>query len=366
MLSGVLAHAYERSKGKAGEGKRPAAKGLFAAANSASNGEDAFDKWLRVTCNEPLLRLVPAWVSPNAITAVNHAMCMATVWLAAWSFEAEADRPALALLVRVVCAVLAFANMCGDCLDGMQARKTGQSSKLGELLDHALDAGNIPMLGGSISLAMHGDPYSFCVGTVAACVLYNAQLVVYRYERVMIVPPVSGPIAQLGVSVAHVGTGAVLFVLGRAHPALWYLYLAFTVGQMLGNAQNILVFWRQLLFAYESSLLLPNLVFVLFFVPHSLLLVAGRVSGIGFVFAVTAISIRLSGRFLLSTLLFFKNPTRFPVTKLPYCSWTVLAVLIIYFAALQAPAWVAVLNASFVASLYALFLADILSHAKYL
>jgi phosphatidylglycerophosphate synthase len=94
----------------------------------------------RRLCVDPLLRFVPATLSPNTITHAGHianligtAMLM-TLWpRGGWAFIAAA------LLLQVY-------NWC-DNADGAHARRTGQCSAFGEFLDHGLDTLNVTYIG---------------------------------------------------------------------------------------------------------------------------------------------------------------------------------------------------------------------------
>ncbi len=80
---------------------------------------------------DPLLPLIPARLHPNWISLAGHLACLAALLLLSpqspqgWRFVAAA----LLLQVYVFC----------DNADGGHARRTGQTSARGELLDHGLD-----------------------------------------------------------------------------------------------------------------------------------------------------------------------------------------------------------------------------------
>jgi len=78
-----------------------------------------------------LVQLWPLWVHPNAITCLGGAGAAASLlamrrgsWVAA-------------------CAAFTAYHML-DNMDGKQARRTGKSSRLGHVLDHALDGASVP------------------------------------------------------------------------------------------------------------------------------------------------------------------------------------------------------------------------------
>lgn len=79
-----------------------------------------------------LLAVLPRSLKPNTITLVAEASALLAAAAAALAVRGW---PSLYL----VSGVLLFLYMTGDNLDGQHARRTGQSSALGEFLDHGLD-----------------------------------------------------------------------------------------------------------------------------------------------------------------------------------------------------------------------------------
>ena len=82
----------------------------------------------------PLLGHIPGSVSPNTLTAISTLCCSLSFLLAA-----VANTYPLAM---VAASALVFGYLSLDNMDGAHARATGQSSRLGEFLDHWLDTLN--------------------------------------------------------------------------------------------------------------------------------------------------------------------------------------------------------------------------------
>ena len=82
----------------------------------------------------PLLGLIPPSLSPNALTGISTLCCASSFLLAV-----TANSNPAAMLAA---SVLVFAYLSLDNMDGAHARATGQSSRLGEFLDHWLDTLN--------------------------------------------------------------------------------------------------------------------------------------------------------------------------------------------------------------------------------
>ncbi len=100
---------------------------------------------------DPLVPLIPASVSPNAITHAGHLVnllgvaLLVTTWPArGWPFVAAA-------------ALLQLYILC-DNADGAHARRTGRTSPLGELYDHGLDILNVIYMGYLSALALGASP----------------------------------------------------------------------------------------------------------------------------------------------------------------------------------------------------------------
>jgi len=94
-------------------------------------------------------------------------------------------------------AVFVFLFTCNDALDGLYARKTNQSSKRGELLDHWLDSMNGAILGFGMFIAL--DAPWWCLAGAAAVVHLPQylQIIVYYKKKKYIHPPSGGMEAAL-------------------------------------------------------------------------------------------------------------------------------------------------------------------------
>lgn len=85
-----------------------------------------------------LVTLVPLWVAPNLITIVGLAINILTsVILMYYSPTATEQAP---WWTTLMCAIGLFIYQSLDAIDGKQARRTGNSSPLGELFDHGCDS----------------------------------------------------------------------------------------------------------------------------------------------------------------------------------------------------------------------------------
>jgi len=84
----------------------------------------------------PLFRFVPWWLPANVITIISNMFMYVALFLAIAEYPAERS------LRFILIPLLILGYAIGDHLDGMQAKRTGTSSALGELCDHFLDIFN--------------------------------------------------------------------------------------------------------------------------------------------------------------------------------------------------------------------------------
>ncbi len=129
--------------------------------------------------------LIPRWVSPNALTLVGLAASVAAVGAALggvagyrWMYLAS--------------GALLFVYVTLDNLDGAHARRTGQSSRLGELLDHGLDglaSGSMFLIG---AIVLHLDPLFTVILLVSGTGAFVLTLWEQYRTNVLIIPQMSG------------------------------------------------------------------------------------------------------------------------------------------------------------------------------
>ena len=111
----------------------------------------------------------PPWIHPNAITLLGGLSCATS--LAAMAAERHAAAAALFTIYHAL-----------DNLDGMVARRTGKTSSLGHVLDHAID-GTVGVVASccSISSAIFGAPhalrFTLCCGMATLLICHAAELV---------------------------------------------------------------------------------------------------------------------------------------------------------------------------------------------
>lgn len=158
---------------------------------------------------DPSIKRIPASVSPNAITLLG------TVLSTIGAAICVALRPTGGPIFLVV-AVLLWAYIYCDNADGGHARRTGQTSALGETLDHGLDLLNVAYVG-VMTVATLGAPASSWVSlmaviTLAASVVYweQAEVGVFRLgllnqlESATVLTILMVIVSLLGTSAMHV------------------------------------------------------------------------------------------------------------------------------------------------------------------
>src|SRR5262245_1790901 len=177
-----------------------------------------FEPLLIKTLCEPLLPHIPASVHPNTISLVTHAI----VWVTAVLAMASPFLPPLQQAMALIGAGIGmFLSMLGDCLDGLHARRTNQCSKLGELLDHWLDAAVVPLATVGMCAALQMPPWAMVVVNITVGMIYNAQLVLYHHSGRFVAPePASGPEGQFGISLGYVALAGFFYYFDRHQPWL--------------------------------------------------------------------------------------------------------------------------------------------------
>jgi phosphatidylglycerophosphate synthase len=250
---------------------------------------------IKMLC-EPLLPHIPAWVHPNVITLITHAIAWMTALLALASPQLSPLGRAFALIGA---GIGMFLSMIGDCLDGLHARRTNQCSKLGELLDHWLDAVVVPLGTIGITYALELPSWAMITVPVTAAMIYHAQLVLYHHTGKFIQPePASGPEAQFGLSLGYVTLAGFLYCVDRHQP--WLDMVAAAIG-----ATGTFVQLRCTVFYFPKlgPLVSEHVWFVGAMLGFGALYLLGAIEVHYFLFCVVFTSFRISGTYVLRTIL---------------------------------------------------------------
>ena len=151
-------------------------------------------RYLREPVFVPLVHALPRRITPNQVTVFGHII----VWLTV-ALVLALDEPGAWLIAAMGLSFLAYA--LADCIDGMFARHTQRTSRLGELLDHGFDAVSLPLVSLGIGIAMRLPPWLILASTGAVAFMTFATFVHgYRVGYVVL-----GAIGSLeGIAVAGV------------------------------------------------------------------------------------------------------------------------------------------------------------------
>ncbi|MFO0547453.1 MAG: CDP-alcohol phosphatidyltransferase family protein [Polyangiaceae bacterium] len=111
---------------------------------------------------EPLLPFIPARINPNTLTHLGHLTNLSGVLLLLGLWQSRG-------WPFVVTAILLQIYIWFDNADGGHARRTGQCSPGGELLDHGLDILNVVYMGylSAMTLGMSALGWVVVVGSIA-------------------------------------------------------------------------------------------------------------------------------------------------------------------------------------------------------
>jgi len=255
-----------------------------------------FEKMIiRLLC-EPISQRLPVSVRPNTISLITHAI--------AWSTAACAiSSPLLPRPARSVALVAAgfgmLGSMIGDCLDGMHARRTNQCSKLGEMMDHWLDAIIVPLVTLGITIALEMPPWAIVLVNVTATMIYQAQLVLYHHTGKFIHPDTTNGVeAQFGVSIGYVALAGLVYFVDRHQ--MW-LDVEIAIVAVAGTMVQMRCNWFYYLRLGKS--LRYHLYFVGMTFGFGGLYLAGALNMYEFALCLVFTSFRISGSYVLFTLL---------------------------------------------------------------
>ena len=250
---------------------------------------------LRHVC-EPLVRRIPPSIHPNTLTLATQAICWVTLALALVSVRLTPLPRALALIGA---AIGMFAATVGDCLDGMHARRTNQSSRLGSILDHWLDAIAVPLGPIGLSFALEMDPWAFACLNITAAMIYHGQLVLYHHTGEFLDPTAANGVeAQVATSIGYFAAAVALYLVPRETP---WLEWAISVAAVLWLVVQLRCNWF-----YDSrlgKLRSRRLTFALICAAFGALYLTGAVSAHVFALCLACVSFRISGSYVLATVI---------------------------------------------------------------
>jgi phosphatidylglycerophosphate synthase len=277
-----------------------------------------------------LLERIPKSVHPNTISLLTHMISWLTMFLAyyAWRFS-----PVWRSVAIVGVAVGLIGTITGDYLDGMQARRTNQSSRLGEMMDHWLDTIGAPLNTAAIALAMQLPAWILAPMHICNVMIYNAQLVLYHHKGVFVHPKASGSGGLFQTSIALVALSSLYYSVGRDN--FWVDAFIITLGVVgvVLMSTNLAFFYVRL-----KGLVLRHFAFALFCFGFSALYSRGVIDTMPFLLAIVFLSFRINGAYVMSTIL----DRRFSGFDLSIAAW-LLAILLAHL--LDAPDALAGINA---------------------
>ena len=291
-------HNAHSNAGSSGDNSGQQAGGL------SPGEESAFEIWLHKSVNQPLLSVLPEWVAPNAISVANTLLCWSTFAMGYTAYKYEHAYPALSMWLRLVMSVAVFVSIILDCLDGMQARKTGRTSKLGEVLDHSFDSANVPLLACAVILTVWPDQWTVLISIIGGAMIYNAQLVIYRHHHVFVLPPLTGPAAQAMASGALFLFAFGFRVFNRHSYGVQLFVMVFAILGNIAQFQNNSFYTKHLL--RTPGTIWPHVRFTCVMLLHGLLLPLGYLTQVEYLLSAVCLAYRANGKYVLDTLQNFK------------------------------------------------------------
>jgi phosphatidylglycerophosphate synthase len=246
---------------------------------------------------DPILDRLPATLNPNSVTVSNHFLYWACLFFAGAAPYLNAEE---ALAARVIAGSLVFISMLLDCLDGMHARRTGQTSHVGEVLDHWLDGLNTPLNAAAMALTLQLDPWTSAVVMVSMGMVYIAQLSVWHQTGHFLCPPTSGVDAQVLLSLSFIVAGVYYYV----YPPILYPAMAQWFGLAFGWGAVLTAFKQLWWFNVRGpSATMYTIRANLVVATVAILYPLGFIDGVGAYVLMAIASFRVSGLYVLYTIL---------------------------------------------------------------
>jgi len=212
---------------------------------------DWFEPWFAENIVRPIAVHIPRKVTPNQITLSNILIRAALLNIAWQNSQRPSPFSVNEFFVRsIVVAFLLFLTEVVDGLDGAHARMSNQCSKLGEVLDHIVDAMGIPLMSACVVFNTQCDTIGLGLNTGMITIMFNAQLVLYARCQKMVMPELSGPKAVMLTIIVVFVSATLICTRGRTDMITTIVITIVNVGGVLGVMQNE-VFYIQRLFAWR-------------------------------------------------------------------------------------------------------------------
>ena len=238
---------------------------------------------------------IPRGFTPNAISLTTHAVAWVTAILALWSVYLAPFAKAMALIGA---GIGMFISMIGDCVDGLHARRTNQTSKLGELMDHWLDAIIVPLVTVGITSALQMPAWANVAVNITAAMVYNAQLVLYHHTGKFVHPePATGAEAQFGVSLGYIAMAGFFYYVDRDQPWLDMAFSALALAAFVVQLRCSYFYYPKL-----GRALGEHFWFVGLCGGFGALYLMGALERHVFLFTVVFTSFRICGTYVLNTI----------------------------------------------------------------
>ena len=253
-----------------------------------------FDRVFEERVCRPIVARLPRALRPNTISVVNHLVMWLTVLVlgAANTFEGGE-----ALTILYVGSTGFVLSAILDNLDGMHARATGQCSKLGELIDHGLDAPNVVLNAAAIILVLQLESYVAAAGLLTSAFVYHAQVVLDHHTGRWIPPPASGTAGQIACTLTVLIWGAVFLMFGRSKPTVDVLVNVFGWAVTVTNCRLWLFYLVRL-----KSLAVHHLNLIVMSGAYAALYLTGVLELVALIVLLVGVTYRLTGSYVLHTL----------------------------------------------------------------
>lgn len=157
----------------------------------ASEDHSLASKYILGPFYRKAIHLVPKCIAPNLVTLSGLFFSVFSIIRAWWYWHQGIDPPKYAYALY---AFELFMYQTLDALDGLQARRTGTSSPLGELFDHCVDAINTSLQNFVFCTVMQFPPFMIFVAQFSCCLNFFVSTWEEFHTKKLYLSAFSGPV----------------------------------------------------------------------------------------------------------------------------------------------------------------------------
>jgi len=143
--------------------------------NFSVTDRSATAPYLQRLISDRILKILPSWFSPNALTLTGAAFALssaALIWIFADEMRSDSLTGKAAMMLS---AIMLIIYGVFDQLDGMQARKLKRSSDFGDFIDHWIDALIANQYTVPVMILLGVDHFQICLMAIVTAIAFWAH-----------------------------------------------------------------------------------------------------------------------------------------------------------------------------------------------